>query len=49
MNNTNSYLINPGKLELRFGKEIPVKKVDELSESELKQFTRNKILKLIDI
>lgn len=44
----NSWLIRPTTVILRFGEIIPVEKVKSLSNKELKEYTRQVILRLID-
>ena len=43
-----SWLIHPTTLKIKFGKPIPVEKINNLSTSELRDLTREKIQELIE-
>ena len=43
-----SWLIRPGKVQIKFGKPISVNQINDLSIDELKKITREKIEELID-
>jgi len=48
LKNKNSWLIQPSKVKIRFGRVISSNQIDRLSESELRELTRRRIEELVE-
>lgn len=48
VNNKTSWHVNPGKVDLKFGKEISAEEIAKLDIDNLKNLTRDKIKELVD-
>ncbi len=48
INNKTSLMVKPGKMKVVFGKPIPISIVEEMTEIELREYTRQKIQELLD-
>ncbi len=48
MNNKNSFLMNPIKIRMQYGKPIPVETVTDFTAEELLEHTRSKMTELLD-
>lgn len=47
INNKTSWIVNPGKIDMVFGKEIQAEEVEKMDMDELKEYTKKRISELV--